>query len=147
MWPLTNFWWPMPPSVIVRVSWTGATKVALDCILLVRNRHMVFKPLAYLSVYHSLRSSNVFPSSAVLFVVNFMMGNICNVLGKLSHHLTKLIGDRLSNGILMKSLVVVIIVIIQLLVSVLVARAIIFFLLLISGDIEQDPGPGNIDCM
>ena len=84
---------------------------------------------------------------AVLFVVNFTTGNICNVLGKLSNHLTKLIGDRLSNGILMKSLVVVVIVTIQLLVSVVVARAIIFFLLLISGDIERNPGPENIDCM
>ena len=72
------------------------------------------------------------------------MGNICNVLGKLSNHLTKLIGDRLSNGILTRSLVVVIIVIIQLLVSVVVARAII---LLISGDVERNPGPGHVDCM
>ena len=79
--------------------------------------------------------------------MNFTTGNIRNVLGKLSHHLTKIIGDRLSNGILMRSLVVVIIVTIQLLVSVMVARAIIYFLLLISGDIEQDPGPGHIDCM
>ena len=69
------------------------------------------------------------------------------MLGKVSNHLTRLIGDRLLNGILMKSLVVVIIVTIQLLVSVVVARAIIFFLLLISGDVEQDPGPGHIDCM
>ena len=81
---------------------------------------------------------------AALFVVNFTTGNICNVLGKLSSHLTKLIGDRLSNGILMKSLVVVIIVTIQLLVSVVVARAIT---LLISGDVERDPGPGHIGCM
>ena len=78
-----------------------------------------------------------------MFVVNFMTGNICNVLGKLSNHLTKLIGDRLSNGILMRSLVVVIVVTIQLLVSVVVARAIT---LLISGDIERNPGPGHIDC-
>ena len=79
--------------------------------------------------------------------MNFTTGNICNVLRKLSNHLTKLIGDRLSNGILMKSLVVVIIVTIQLLVSVEVARAIILFLLLISGDVERNPGPGHIDCM
>ena len=79
-----------------------------------------------------------------MFVVNFMTGNIYNVLGKLSHHLTKIIRDRLSNGILMKSLVVVIIVTIQLLVSVMVARVIIFFLLLTSGDVERNPGP---DCM
>ena len=83
---------------------------------------------------------------AVLFVVNFTTGNISNVLGKISNHLTKLIGDRLSNGILTRSLVVVIIVTIQLLVSVVVARAIIFFLLLISGDVEQNRGPGHIDC-
>ena len=75
--------------------------------------------------------------------MNFTMGNICDVLGKISNHLTKFIGDRLSNGILMKSLVVAIIVTIQLLVSVVVACAII---LRISGDIEQDPGPGHIDC-
>ena len=84
---------------------------------------------------------------AVLFVVNFTVANICNVLGQLSYHLAKLIGDRLSNGILMRSLVVVIIVTMQLLVSVVVARAIIFFLLLISGDVERNPGPENIDCM
>ena len=81
---------------------------------------------------------------AVLFVVNFTVANICNILGQLSYHLAKLIGDRLSNGILMRSLVVVIIVTIQLLVSVVVARAII---LLISGDVEQNPGPESIDCM
>ena len=79
--------------------------------------------------------------------MNFTTGNICNVLGKLSNHLTKLIGDRLSNGILMKSLVVVIIVTIQLLVSVEVARAIIYFPLVISRDIERSRGPGNMDCM
>ena len=75
------------------------------------------------------------------------MGNLCNILGNIHNYLTKLIGDRLSNGILMRSLVVVIVVTIQLLVSVVVARAIIFLLLLISGDVEQNPGPGNIDCM
>ena len=79
--------------------------------------------------------------------MNFTTGNICDVLGKIPNHLTKLIGDRLSNGILIKSLVVVIVVTIQLLVSVVVARAIIFFLLLISGDVERNPGPGHIDCM
>ena len=79
--------------------------------------------------------------------MNFTTGNICNVLGKHSNHLTKLIGDRLSNGILMRSLVVVVVVTIQLLVSVVVARAIIFFLLLISGDVERSRGPGHIDCM
>ena len=84
---------------------------------------------------------------AVLFVVNITMGNICYVLGKVSNYLTKLIGDRLSNGILTRSLVVVIIVTIQLLVSVVVARAIVYLLLLISGDVERNPGPGNIDCM
>ena len=82
-----------------------------------------------------------------MFVLNFMMGNICNVLGKVSNRLTILIGDRLSNGILMRSLMVVIVVTIRLLVSVVIARAIIFFLLLISGDVERNPGPGNIDCM
>ena len=81
---------------------------------------------------------------AVLFVVNFMTGNISNVPGKISNRLTKLIGDRFSNGTLMSSLVVVIVVTIQLLVSVVVARTII---LLISGDVEQDPGPRHIDCM
>ena len=79
--------------------------------------------------------------------MNFTTRNICNVLEKISNHLTKLIGDRLSSGILMKSLVVVVIVTIQLLVSVVVARAIIYFLLVISGDVEQSRGPGNIDCM
>ena len=79
--------------------------------------------------------------------MNFTMGNICNVLGKISNHLTNLIGDRLLSGILMKSLVVVIIVTIQLLVSVVVARAIIYILLLISGDVERNRGPGHIDCM
>ena len=72
------------------------------------------------------------------------MANICNVLGKLSNHLTKLIGDRFANEILTRSLVVVIVVTIQLLVSVVVACAII---LPTSRDVEQTPGPGNIDCM
>ena len=76
--------------------------------------------------------------------MNFTTRNISNVLGKLSNYLTRLIGDRLSNGILMRSLVVVVIVTIQLLVSIVVARAII---LLISGDVERTPGPGNTDCM
>ena len=73
-----------------------------------------------------------------------MTGNISNVLGKLSNRLTKPIGDRLLNGILMRSLVAVIVVTIQLLVLVVVARAII---LQISGDVQRNRGPGHIDCM
>lgn len=50
-------------------------------------------------------------------------------------------GSAVSDGNLKQSLLVVIVVAAQLLVSVAVARTIIFLLLLISGDVEQNPGP------
>ena len=73
-----------------------------------------------------------------------MTGNICNVI---PNHLTSVFRDRLSNGILMKSLVVVIVVTIQLFVSVVVAHTIIYLLLLISGNLERNPGPEHTECM
>ena len=84
---------------------------------------------------------------AVLFVVNLFTEKVRILLGKITNHLVKLthFGDHLSNRTLMKSLVIVIVVAIQVFVSVMVAVAIIYFLLLTSGDVEQNPGPEQID--
>ena len=55
----------------------------------------------------------------------------------------RIFGSAALGGNLKQSLLVVVVVTTQLLVSVAVAHAIIFFLLLTSGDVEQNPGPGQ----
>ena len=47
----------------------------------------------------------------------------------------------------MWSFVIVLIATIQLCVTAVVARAIIFFQLLNSGDVEENPGPRQTECM
>lgn len=69
----------------------------------------------------------------VIFVVRKMTDNIANWI----------LRSEASNGSLKQSCLVVVIVTIQLLLSVSAARAIILFLLLTSGDVEQNPGPGE----
>ena len=56
-------------------------------------------------------------------------------------------GNNTSCGSLTKSLILVVLSAIQLSVTVFVARSIIFFRLLTSGDVEQNPGPDQTECM
>ena len=78
--------------------------------------------------------------NSILAVINYLLEMVAKPLTFLL-----LCGDRIPSGSLRQSFIVVFITTIQLCVSVVVARAIIFFHLLTSGDVEQNPGPVQIE--
>lgn len=83
---------------------------------------------------------------AVLFLVNIASAMFTYLLRKIGKGIANwtLCDHKVSR---LKSLVIYIIAKVQRSVSVIVARAVIFFHLLISGDVEQNPGPEQSECM
>ena len=78
--------------------------------------------------------------------MNLFLTGVNYVLKASTENLMKYIpgGDReMPPGSLKLSSVVVVMVTVQLLVTVSVSRAVIFFLLMMSGNVEKNPGPSQ----